>query len=173
MCDITTILTIGSTIIGAAGQLQQADASAKSSEYSAKVANMNAELSDRRAKDALARGEAEEQQKRQQVQQVMGQQRAALAANGVDLTFGSPLDTIVDTATLGELDALTIRQNTARESYDYRVQAVNQRAGSTMSTMEAANQRTAGYMGAAGTILGGAGKAYKDYKTTRIGAIGN
>ena len=171
MCDLTLALTLGSTLLGAAGSIQQGQAAASAAKYNAQVAEMNATIADRRAKDAIERGATEEQKKRQQVQQVIGQQQAAMAANGVDLTFGSPLDTIVDTAVLGELDALTIRTNAYREEYDYRVQAANQRAGGQLELMKGQAAKTAGYLDGFGTILGGASKAYKDFKTPRIGVL--
>ncbi|MDX0262436.1 hypothetical protein GOC60_14735 [Sinorhizobium meliloti] len=171
MCDLMTALTIGSTLAGTAGSLKQAQAASSAAEYNAKVGEMNATLSERRAKDAIERGAKEEQRKRQEVARIMGQQTAAMAANGVDVSFGSPLDTLVDTAVLGELDALTIRQNTYRESYDYQVDAANKRAGATLSRMEGRAAKTAGYLDAFGTVLGGGAKAYKDYSTSRIGAI--
>lgn len=164
-------LTLGSTLLGAVGSIQQGQAAASAAKYNNQVAQMNATISERRAKDALERGANEEQKKRQQVQQILGQQQAAMAANGVDLTFGSPLDTIVDTAVLGELDALTIRTNAYREEYDYRVQAANQRAGGQLALMEGRAAKTAGYLDGFGTILGGVGKAYKGYSQSRIGAI--
>lgn len=171
MCDITMALTLAATAIGAVGQVQQSQATAASNRYNAQVQEMNATLADRRAKDAIERGAAEEQRKRQQVAQIQGQQRAGMAANGVDLTFGSPLDTIVDTAVLGELDALTIRSNTYREAYDYQVQGVNARSGATMSRMAASSAETGGHLGAFGTVLGGAGKAYGQYRQGTIGAF--
>lgn len=164
MCDIMMALTIGSTIMGAAGQIQQGQAAAAANRYNAQIAEMNATLAERRARDAVDRGAVEEQRKRQQVAQIRGQQTAAMAANGVDLTFGSPLDTIVDTAVLGELDALTIRSNAYREAYDYRVDAVNKRAGAQLDRMKADSAETGGYLAAMGTVLTGAGKGYAAYK---------
>jgi hypothetical protein len=173
MCDISMILTLGSTLLGAAGAVQQGQAAAAQAEYSAKVQEMNATLSERRAKDAIERGEVEEQRKRQEVQKVIGQQKVAYAASGVDLSFGSPLDTIVDTAVMGELDALTIRSNTYREAYDRRVDAANQRSGAQMSRMEGKAAKTGSYLSAVGTVLGGAGKAYGQYKNpSSVGSIG-
>lgn len=162
MCDFGLVLTAASTIIGAAGQMQQAKAAAEAERYNAKVADMNAVLSERRARDALERGKLEEQQKRREVGQIEGRQRAAMAANGVDLTFGSPLDTLVDTAVMGEMDALTIRTNTAREAYDHRVAAVNGRADANLKRMNASATQKGGNLAAFGTILTGAGKAYGD-----------
>ncbi len=171
MCDLTLALTLGSTLLGAAGQIQQAQATASANKYNAQVADMNARISERRAKDAIERGALEEQKKRQQVQQVLGKQQAAMAANGVDVSFGSPLDTIVDSAVLGELDALTIRSNTYREAYEYRVDAANKRSSAQLNRMNADAATAGGYLGAAGTILGGAGKAYSGYRQNTIGRI--
>lgn len=57
---------------------------------------------------------------------------------------------------LGELDALTIQNNAAREAYGYRVQAQQDisNAGQTVR-----NGKTA----ATGSILGGLGKAFGSY----------
>lgn len=166
---IPIALTVASAGIGAVGQIQASQADAEARRYNAKVADMNAELSRRRAKDALERGARAEQQKRQEIAALKGKQVAAMAANGVDLSFGSPLDTIVDTAMLGELDALTIRKNAANENYDYRVQAENGRADAVLSRMGADAAQTGGYLNAAGTILGGASTAYSQYRRPTIG----
>lgn len=164
MCELMTALTIGSTLLGAAGAVQSGQAAAASGRYNAQVSDMNATLADRRAKDALDRGAIAEQRKRQEVAGFVGKQTAAMAANGVDLTFGSPLDTLVDSATMGELDALTIRTNANRESYDYRVQGANQRSQATMQRAQADSAEMGGYLKAGGTILGGGGQAYGKYK---------
>lgn len=164
MCELMTMLTIGATALGAVGSIQQGQASAAAAKANAQVNEMNAVMADRRAKDALERGQKEEQRKRQEVSAIKGKQVAAMAANGVDVSFGSPLDTIVDTAVLGELDALTIRTNAARESYDYRVDAVNKRANASLQRSQAKSALMGGYLSAAGTVLTGAGKGYESYR---------
>lgn len=171
MCDLTMALMIGSTVMGAAGQIQQGQATAKANRYNAQIQEMNATLAERRAKDTIERGKVEEQRKRQEVARIKGAQTAAMAANGVDVGFGSPLDTLVDTAVMGELDALTIRTNSYREAYDHRVDAVNKRAGASLSRMNAKSAETGGWLSAAGTVLGGGANAYKQYKSTSIGSI--
>jgi hypothetical protein len=98
--------------------------------------------------------------KRLQTSQLMGKQQAAMAANGVDLTFGSPLDTIVDTAKMGELDAQNIRTNAYREAYGYQVKSANYTAEGKLDEAKADNAISAGYMGAIGTILGNGGKGW-------------
>ncbi|WP_334151657.1 virion core protein, T7 gp14 family [Hyphomicrobium sp.] len=164
-------LMIGSTLIGAAGQVQQAQATAKANRYNAQVQKMNATIADNRAKDAIERGKLEEQRKRQEVARLQGAQTAAMAANGVDLSFGSPLDVLVDTAALGEIDALTIRTNAYREAYEHKVDAANKRAGAQLSSMSADAAKTGGYLSAAGTILGGGANAYGQYQKSTMGVI--
>lgn len=173
MCvDPMTAMLIGSTVIGGVGQLQQASATAAASEYNARVSDMNAKLSDRAARDALERGKIEEQAQRQKTAQILGQQTAGMAANGLDLGFGSPLDLLVDTAVMGEIDALTIRSNTYREERDIRQQGLNYRGQAGMQRAEAKSARTAGWLSAAGTVLGGGADAYGNYKKTKIGNFG-
>lgn len=168
MCELTTMLMIGSTVMGAAGAVQQGKAANASAQYNAKVADMNAKLSERQARDAVARGAIEEQQQRMKTSLTLGQQRAAMAANGVDLKFGSPLDTLVDTATMGELDALTIRTNTYREERDIRQQGFNAQGQAAMSRAEGAAAKSGGFLSAVGTVLGGGARAYGNYKQTLI-----
>ncbi|MBX5020427.1 virion core protein, T7 gp14 family [Rhizobium lentis] len=169
MCDLGIALTLGSTLLGAAGSIQQAKATKQANDYNAQVAEMNAKIADRQAKDAIDRGKQEEQQKRFQTAQLQGRQRAAMAANGVDLSFGSPLDTIVDTAKMGEVDALNIRTNAYREAYGYKVEGTNQRASAKLDRMRGDAAVKGGYLDAVGTILGGGAKAYSTAKG--IGAI--
>lgn len=164
MCDIMMALTVGSTLLGAAGAVQQGQAAGAAGRFNQQIAEMNATLADRRAKDALERGKIDEQRKRQEVASLIGKQTVAMAANGVDISFGSPLDVLTDTAVAGELDALTIRTNAAREAYDYKVQGVNARAQGNLERMKGDAAETGGYLKAAGTILGGGGTAYGQYK---------
>ena len=168
MCELMTMLTIGSTIMGGVGAIQQGQSQAKAARYNAQVADMNARMADRAAKDALERGALEEQKQRQKTAQLMGQQTAAMAANGVDIGFGSPLDLLVDTATLGELDALTIRTSAYREERDIRQQGANYRGQAAMSRAQASSASTGGFLGAMGTFLGGGAKAYGTYQQSLL-----
>jgi hypothetical protein len=172
MCDLTMGIGLVSTLVGAVGQIGQANAQANAANYNAQVADMNAKIESKRAQDSLERGKIEEQNKRREVAQIKGQQLAGMSANGVDVGYGSSLDTLVDTATFGELDALTVRSNSAREAYGHDVAAVNKQADSQLFKMEASSATTNGYLGALGTLIGGAGDAWGSYKKKSIGAYG-
>ena len=160
------VATILSTAISAAGAIQQANAQADAANYQAKVQENNAKIAEFKARDAVVRGNEEQKKQRQHTAQVAAKQRAAQAANGIDTTYGSALDAAIDTAMLGELDALTVQSNSYREAYDHKIDATNERAGAELSRMEARNAKKAGFLNAAGTLVGGFGKAYGQYKSS-------
>ena len=144
--------------------MQQANAQAEAAEYNAKVQENNAKIAEFKARDAVVRGDQETKKQRQYTAQVAAKQRAAMAANGVDVTYGSALDAAVDTAMLGEIDALTVQSNSYREAYDHKVGATNERAGAELSRMEAKHARSAGALAAVGTLVGGFSKGFSQYR---------
>jgi len=95
----------------------------KSSESQAQLADFNASVDELQAKDAIERGAESESGFRTTIRGTIGAQRAGLAAQNVDVGFGSPVDVQADSAFLGELDAYKIRNNAAREAWGYNVQA--------------------------------------------------
>lgn len=169
MSFFTPMLMIASTALSAFGQIAQGNAQQAAANYNAQVSEMNAKIADQQAKDAIERGKQEEQHKRMATAQLEGKQKAAMAATGLDLSFGSPLDTLVDTAELGEKDALTIRTNTYREAYSHNVQAANLRNQASLQRMEGSAAKKAGIIGAVGTVLSGAAKTYSAIKNPSSG----
>jgi hypothetical protein len=161
MCDPVTIgLTVAAVAVTAGGQIYAGDAAYKSAQYQAAVANRNADMADRSAQDANKRGEQEQLRHWRKVSQQLGDQRAKFAAAGLDLNFGTPADVVEDTMQMGYEDAFTIGENTKREVEGFDIEAANHRAGGKAAMMEGRAKRTAGYIGAAGTILGGASQLY-------------
>jgi hypothetical protein len=144
---VGSAVAAGGTIMSGVAQSQQA--------------KHNAKVGELQARDAEQRGQTAEDQHRRRVRQFAGAQKAQLAAQGVDVGSGSASDLIGDTAALGELDALTIRNNTAREAWGYRAQAAGARhqAGAAMAS---------GLIGGAGTLLGGAAGAAAQYRTMKL-----
>lgn len=110
----------------------------------------NADVAEWQAQDALTRGRVNAKRMRQQTERTIGSQRAALAGQGVDVNKGSALDVVADAAYLGELDALTIRNNAAKEAWGYRTQAMGYRYQGKMAQRE-------GQFGAFQTIVGAGG----------------
>src|SRR5687768_13909599 len=73
-------------------------------------------LGELQAEDALDRGGLEEQRYRRQLAQIAGAQKAQIGARNVKRS-GTALDLLTDTATIGEEDILTIRNEAAREAW--------------------------------------------------------
>lgn len=122
----------------------------RSGQETKQIYDANAGIADWQAQDALERGAVEEKRLRRRTEQVIGSQRTGLAAQGVDVNRGSALDVQADAAYLGELDALTIKNNAAKEAWGYKVQASDYRYRGKAAQRE-------GMFGAFQTILGSTG----------------
>jgi hypothetical protein len=124
----------------AAGQIQDGKEASKAAAYNARIAELV-------ARDAEKRGADEELRYRGRIRQLIGSQRAAIGGANLELS-GTPLDILLDTAEIGERDALTIRGNTEREAAGLRSQGAE-----FLRSGKAAKKR--GVVGAAGTLLTG------------------
>lgn len=157
----TVVQTIAAVKQGRAAERagQRAQEAANSQ---AEIQDFNAAVADLQAKDAVERGAEEESRFRTQIRSTIGTQRAAFAASNVDVNYGSAVDVQADAAFLGELDALTLRTNAAREQWGFQVQATDYRKRAEVTRkegvyLEAAGreQKSAAYWQAGATILGG------------------
>ena len=135
--------------IGLAGSMMQAQGQ-----------KQNAAFKNQTADETITAGNTAADWQRVRAGQAIGTQRSTQAANGIDVNSGSAARLQDDTAMLGELDALTIQNNAAREAYGYRVQARQDllNAGQTVQ-----NGKTA----AMGSILGGIGGAFGSFAGSR------
>lgn len=141
--------------------------------YQSKVMENNALSAKFAAEDAMARSDVAEKQQRDRTRALLGQQRAALAANGVDSATGTGSQLLMDTAGMGEFDAITIRNNAMKQAYGLNTQADNLLADSKAA-------RIAGNNGAIGSILttgsnmagmyASSAKSPYDYKNDASGA---
>ena len=136
----------------------------KAANEQADLADYNASVADLQASDALERGTIAEDRYRSQVKGVVATQRSGEAAGNIDVGFGSSVDVQKDAAFLGELDALTIRTNAAREAWGYQVQAADLRHSAQIARDTGVYAAAAGAqanananLAVAGTIATGAG----------------
>ena len=144
MCDAVTWFVVASTALTGIGQIQQGRAARKAGEANARIQEILAE-------DAIFRGKADEASQRRRTAALKGRQAAAFGASGGEINTGSSLQILADTAQFGELDALRIRSNAEREAFGFL-------SGAAISRAVGRADRTSAFLGAAGTILGGAGK---------------
>mgnify|MGYP001566966260 CR=1 FL=1 len=138
-----------------AGQTATAQRAAGRSQEA--LANYNAEIGMLRSEDALARGFETETRSRIGGRRLIGSQRAAFAASGVDISDpdSTAANVFADTAALSELDALTIRANAAREAWGYRMGAQNDQALGRIARQEGESRAVGTLLSTAGSVLYG------------------
>lgn len=116
--------------------------------YESQQLQLNSRISELQAISAERRGREESRAYKTEVKQLIGKQRASLAAQGIDISTGSALDIQVETAELGAEDALTIRNNAFREATGYRIEAIGYKG-------QAAFTEVAGKSNARNTLISG------------------
>lgn len=157
----------------ARAQERAGTAQREAAESQAELADYNAQVAELQGEDAVDRGAEAESRFRTQVRRTIGEQRAGFAAGNIDVSFGSAVDVQADAAFLGEMDALQIRTNAAREAWGFKVQAEDYRKRGEIARKEGVAlqetarlnaqatresgraQATSNYFGAASTLIGG------------------
>lgn len=168
MCDPMTAAVVGAQ---AFGQLYQGASQRGESRYQAAVSRNNAALSVEQARDARTRGEEESRLKWREIAATKGAQIAAMAAQGIDTSFGSAADVIGDTAVLGMEDINQIGQNQEREVRGFLIQAQNYREQGKAQKRAGDQAMIAGVINAGSTVLGGA-KSMPNISLPGFGAKG-
>jgi hypothetical protein len=148
--------TAASTAVGVMGQRQTAAANAANARYQAAVAANNQLIAQQNARYATQAGQANAQAMDFRTRALMGSEVAAQGASGIDIGSGSPLDVVRSTAALGRLDTANIIQGANLQAYGYQTAATGFGAEAGLQQQQARYAGTAGMIGGAGTILGGA-----------------
>lgn len=159
----------GANIVSGVGSLStayaQSEAIKTQGEYQKQQYSFNEKVANLQAADALKRGDKSASDHKKSTKKLIGAQRAALAAQGIEVDSGSALEIQQDTAALGAADAVQIKNNAWREAWGYRVQASD--LGSRGSFAEIASKNEArqtiltGGMKAIGSGLGAVRDYYK------------
>lgn len=139
----------------------QSNAYRGQAQFTKEMADLNASYGNLQATDALERGKQAADQTILRTRAIQGAQRAAAGASGVDPNVGSALDLQADTGFLGELDALTIKNNAAREALGLRSQALSQRLQGRLGYLAGTNAaRNTLITGGMNFVRGGMRAAY-------------
>ncbi len=162
IAGIANVALAASAIAGVAGSVMSAQAAKKQGEaqqamynYQAKVAQENSQIAKTNAAMERQQGIEESRLQRIKVLQAIGSQQTAMAANGVDITQGTALDVIEDTAAMGELDSLQTRYNYERKALAYEQEANNYTHQANLDIIAGQNAYKAGNINAMATGLSG------------------
>lgn len=127
-------------ILSGVSAISQAKDARQEASWSAAQMRTNAGYARLQAEDAKTRGASSAMAAVVKARMNVGSQRAALAAQGIDISSGSALDVQVNTADLAEIDIMTIKNNAAREAWGYNVQASDSMTQAAMTEKAGSNK---------------------------------
>lgn len=138
------------------GDISSGIGQAQQYNYMAQVAANNAEIQRQNEQASLASVGYEESAAKLQTTQTIASQKAAQAANGIDVNVGSPVAVRNTTATLGAMDAAALHYNAARQAFGLEADASNLDAQAALDRAAGKNAKAVGFSKAASTLLTGA-----------------
>lgn len=139
---------IGGAVSGIVGGIQSGKAAQAEAEYQANIARQNAKIAEQNAAQERQAGLEDARKQRMKTMAAIGEQKVGIAANGAEIGSGTAIDTIEDTATLGELDALTVQYNAEQRALNYEQQANNFNNQANLDVLKGQNAATAGKINA-------------------------
>lgn len=149
-------LSLAGSVVGALGAAQSGAQEAAMSRYQAGVAQLNSQVAQQNAQQAIAAGSAQANQAGMEGAQRLGAIRTAQGANNLDVNSGSNANVQKSQAEINALTQLVIKNNAARAAYGYQVQGAGFQAQSQLENLQATNAQQAGKIGVFNSLLGGA-----------------
>lgn len=139
--------------LGILGSIMGGNAKRDELNYQAGVADINAQIAQQNSDYAMQSGG--QQSVALGIKQSQGQARIrnAQAASGLDVNSGSNKEVQDSQRLVDQMDADTLRANTARTAYGYQVQKAGAKQSAQLLRMGAENAETAGYIGAASSFV--------------------
>lgn len=120
---------LATSVIGAIGgyfaSKNQAASLKSSLEFQSDMAKINQRIAEGQAQSILAQGQQQIARQTLQAGQVKSRQRAAMAANGIDIGEGSAAEVTATTDLIKEIDSNQINANAVRAAWGMRTQSVN------------------------------------------------
>ncbi len=117
----------------------QSQAMKAQGDYQRQQYNINADLNDQKAKDAVDIGNKNANAISRKAAQIKGEQRVAAAASGVNVDTGSAGDLQSETTQMSEIDKMTTRVNAWRDAWGYKTAANDMRSQGAMAYRSAQN----------------------------------
>lgn len=150
--SLGTVATGLSAASGVLGGIQ----AYQSGMFQSKIATYNSQLALQNKDASLNAGQNAEEIKRMQTGKQVGEEAAAQAAGGTDVSGGSNEAVRQATATAGDYDALTIRYNAARSAYGYTQEAFSDQLQAQSAKESAVSGLVGGVLKGGASFLGGA-----------------
>lgn len=152
---LSTASQIAGVGMQAFSAMNASDANSKYAAYQAAVDRNNATYAEWAAQDSIERGNKAAEDKTRQAGALKATQQNSMAARGLDVSEGTPLNILDDTDLMMQMDVDTIKQNAAREAWGSRVKGSNSAANASLLMSKAQNENP--WLIGAGTLMSGLG----------------
>lgn len=147
------------------GASKEAEAQKAQAMFQARQMRLNAAMAEFDARDAIKRGDLGANMARRKGAQIRSAQRAAMAAQGIEVDTGTAQAVVEDTEAAMIEDVVMIKNNAMREAFGLREQSIQMR-------QQADWTQRAGVAAANNTLLSGGARAisgaaslYNDYQS--------
>lgn len=170
MAALSTLSLIGIGLTAAktgadfVAQRKQAKLAEQQGNFEAMLFGRNADQAELQAADAVARGREGEMDVVRNQRLLEGDQRTAFAAQGIDVSTGSPAAVIENDSALAQIDRQRIRINAAREAHGFQFDADTYRMEGEFARQAGRNQAKALRNQSVVTLLSGAADMASAYR---------
>lgn len=147
---------VAAGVTGAAGSIMQGMQGRAQGNMEAQVARRNEEMAVEGYRESRIAGQDERRDFWRKVGGIKGQQIASMAANGIEVDFGTAERIQDDTEMLARDDATNLYRNIENRSKGYLIEASNHEAEAKAAKARGKAAMTQGIFGAATSILGAA-----------------
>lgn len=171
MTATTMALTAGGTALSAMGTIAGGSAAAQAGQYAQRSAEFTAQQQEQAAKEARAVGQRSAFEKRREGELLNSKLQARAAASGGGASDPTVLDLSGDIAQRGEYDALTEMFKGESRARGLLDGAEASRMQGAAALYEGQAKRRASHLSAAGTIIGGAGSMFNQYRGAPKGGV--
>lgn len=147
-----------------AGSVVDANNQKEAGKANQQIANNNAVMAEQQGKDEQILAARESQQSTWRTRAMLGRQKAAIAASGIDMDVGTPVDVLGDTALFGEADRKAIELDAARRAWGFQGEATNYRNQGTQAAWQGKAAGSATILKGIGSAIGTVGAGYRAMK---------
>lgn len=171
MAMSSLMLQAGGVATSTVGSYYAAKGQKTALKLQARIAEVNAKIAEGQSRDALQRGERQEQGTRMGAAQLRSSQRAAMGSSGIDLGSETAAAVLTSTDYLTEVETNTIKANALREAWGFRMDAGQSRSEASMARATARGISPVG--DAFSTLMTGAAQVAGSYAAFKqSGALG-
>jgi hypothetical protein len=134
------------------GGAAEGEGAQRSANFQADQAEVSAQFAEMNAVDAIARGDEDAEKYQEHLRKTKGAQRAALAAQGINVDVGTASAVQKDTSRIAMEDIATIKNNAWRESFGFKQEASSLRSQANFTRIEGRTKKATSLLtsGAAG-----------------------